>query len=81
MNPLPGLGVPDLKLRGDYLKASYVTVLGNGAFEMGSKDWKEAKLREMYGPNLGLSDNDKQAAVDEFFYQDLLDKVHEGMKL
>jgi hypothetical protein len=81
MNPLPGLGVPDLKLRGDYLNASYVNVLGNGAFEMGSNDWKEAKLRDMFGPNLGLSDKDKQDAVEEFFYEDLLDKVHEGMKL
>jgi len=55
MNPLPGFGIPDLKLTGAFYRATKV-VIGGDNITIDSDDEKSAELQEKYGKEIfGLS--------------------------
>lgn len=64
MNPLPGFGVPDLKVTGDFHRGLYAEIKGD-EIEYGSKDSKEGKLQGQYGSEIfGLSEDSKEQLVE-----------------
>ena len=56
LNPYPGLGVPDLKLTGAFLRNLKVVILTNRQYEIISTDAKYQDLLDKYGDTmLGLN--------------------------
>lgn len=66
MNPLPGFGVPDLKVTGAFYEGVYTDV-GGMKVEIDSVDSKADDLKARFGENIfGLSDNYKSEYIREF---------------
>lgn len=73
INPLPGFGIPDLELSGQFYSGFYATVKGT-KIEFGSTDSKTGKLTKQYGKNIfGLTTDN----VDEYATETLRPKVVE----
>jgi hypothetical protein len=59
LNPLPGLGVPDLFKTGAYYKSMFLEVTQD-TLEVKSNDEKDARLTSLYGDQIkGLTDESK----------------------
>lgn len=66
MNPLPGFGVPDLKVTGAFYEGVY-TEVGGMKVKTDSVDSKADDLKARFGENIfGLSDNYKSEYIREF---------------
>jgi hypothetical protein len=74
MNPLPGLGNPDLKLNGDLYAAIYVTVQ-NGVLTVGSKDQKAQMLEASYKNIFGLNPQE----MEDFLYGKVRPIYHQNI--
>ena len=84
MNPQVGLGNPDLFLTGAFMNSRFIRKTGEDVFEFGATDEKTEMLEVKYGLGstvLGLSDESKQKACDDFYRDAVLEKVHERTKL
>jgi hypothetical protein len=65
MNPLPGFGVPDLRLTGAFYRATSVTVSGQSVIT-NSSDSKSAELQAKYGKEIfGLNGVYKREYLNE----------------
>lgn len=65
MNPLPGLGVPDLRLTGQFYKGIYTEIRGDKIIT-DSTDEKTQDLADKYGENIfGLNKDKKAEAVEK----------------
>lgn len=75
MNPLAGLGRPDLSLTGDFYKAFYVKVTKT-TFEVDSRDKKAGHLKEKYGDEIfGLSDDSLAELTKDYIEVALLTRI------
>jgi hypothetical protein len=63
-NPLPGLGVPDLKLTGAFHRGIYADVQGD-RIVWGSRDEKSERLQKKYDAIFGLNRDSKSAFIRE----------------
>lgn len=59
-NPLPGFGVPDLILSGDYTDNFEAKIVNNAILRIESKDFKEAFLPGRYPKGQGLTPENKE---------------------
>lgn len=65
MNPLPGLGIPDLKVTGSFHTKISTTVTPD-TFKSDSSDSKAPNLKEKYGNDIfGLTDESKSEYIQE----------------
>ena len=65
MNPLPGFGVPDLKLTGAFYRATSVSV-GSQTLKIDSSDSKSTELQAKYGKEIfGLNGVYKREYLNE----------------
>lgn len=71
MNPLPGLGTPDLKVTGRFYAEFYLTA-NNGKFEIFSSDEKAKVLKAKYGDIFGLTVEDERIVNFDEIYPRLL---------
>lgn len=83
MNPKPGIGIPDLKLTGDFQGGFYLDInsLDRGYFEIDSIDDKTENLLEKYPDEIfGLTDENEQEFflknVMDYFAQEVLNKLN-----
>lgn len=67
VNPLPGLGTPDLKLTGGFYKDFYLIARDDGTFTTFSSNEKADKLKSKYGDSIfGLTkENEEKINLDE----------------
>jgi hypothetical protein len=81
INPLPGLGNPDLHLFGRFQDNIYVKIQ-NGTLFLSSTDSKTAKLGQQYGLDIifGLAKQRKAKVVQEdlrpVFFRNIRNEVH-----
>jgi hypothetical protein len=81
MNPVPGLGVPDLKLTGDFWKGIYVDIRGDRVI-IDSVDEKTQDLVDKYSEAIfGLNKNTKAEFVREDLRPVFIKTVREKLKL
>lgn len=80
LNPGPGYGNPDLKLKGNFQRKFFLSVnRGRMEFEIDSKDIKSGKLKEKYGDNIfGLSTPSKEIYTRDYFIKRLIQRINEG---
>lgn len=64
INPLPGLGVPDLKLKGGFFSGMQTNVTLE-TFTTDSVDEKSPQLKAKYGDIFGLTDNSKTEYIQQ----------------
>lgn len=64
-NPLPGFGVPDLILRGDYTKGFEGKVINDEVLRIESTDFKEGFLPKRYPKGQGLTKENKAKFEEE----------------
>lgn len=75
MNPLPGLGVPDLKLTGSFYNEMFVDVRSS-SFVLDSADQKSGNLQVKYGTNIfGLGPNAKKEYIKESLRPEFRKKI------
>lgn len=76
LNPLPGIGTPDLKLTGDFHKSFYV-VAKNEQFSLEASDDKTGLLSKKYGEKniFGLTVEDNEIVNYELILPKLLEWV------
>ena len=74
-------GVMDFFINGKYHSSLGINISGNSFTLLSNSQINSSVYQKTGGKHLGLNDVTKQIAVDEFFYDELLSKVHEGMKL
>lgn len=81
MNPLPGMGTPDLKVTGKFYSGFYLTAK-NGKFDFFSSDEKAEKLEAKYGEDIfGLTKpNEDKVNFDEI-YPKLLEWILNRVKI
>lgn len=66
MNSLPGYGIPDLKLTGDYYQGIGVAIKSEDEYDIESDVDYAGKLNEQYGDEtLALSEESKQVYCDD----------------
>lgn len=59
LNPLPGFGIPDLKLSGDFYKG-FVVEVNEEIYNITSRDPKTGRLYSLFGPDIfGLTEENK----------------------
>lgn len=76
MNPMPGLGNPDLKLTGAFLKALKLEIVNNKEYDIISTDSKYQDLRNKYGRSmLGLNKASIKRYKEKAFQKQLVDNV------
>ena len=84
MNPIPGLGNPDLRNTRAFYKGLYAAVQGED-IEFGSKDAKADALQEKYstsqGSIFGLTDDSKDDLISGFLQPDWQEKITEATGL
>ena len=73
VNPLPGIGTPDLKLTGKFYSDFFLTAK-NGVIDIFSSDEKADKLEAKYGDIFGLT-TDNEGKMNEQILERLLDWV------
>jgi hypothetical protein len=77
LNPLPGLGNPDLHLTGDWQDEMSIEVSGESIIQNSAND-KDAELIEKYGPEIyGLGGQFKEDYLEE----DLRPAFNKGIEL
>lgn len=76
LNPLPGLGVPDLKLTGAFYGGFNVTAGYTGIFTFDSSDSKTPQLEAKYGKYIfGLTNENKKIYATTVFVGKLQDYI------
>lgn len=81
VNPLPGLGTPDLKLTGSFYSNFYLTAK-NKEFELFSSDDKADKLQAKYGKDIfGLTVENNKIVNYEILLPRLLEWVLNQIKI
>lgn len=81
MNPLPGFGVPDLKVTGAFYEGIYTGVEGL-KIETDSVDSKTDRLKELFGEEIfGLSDNYKSEYIREFLRPEFVGAIKKELQL
>lgn len=61
----------DLKLTGDFYD-SFLTKINENYLELDAKDYKTKHLKQKYGEILGLSPDNLEVYVKEYFYPELM---------
>lgn len=81
MNPLPGFGVPDLKVTGAFYEGIFTGVEGLKV-ETDSVDSKTERLKELFGEVIfGLSDNYKSEYIREFLRPEFVGAIKKELQL
>lgn len=82
LNPLPGYGTPDLKLKGDFHSEFYLTAK-NQEFELHSSDFKTPFLEKKYGKDniFGLTVQNNKIVNYEILLPRLLEWVLSKIKI
>jgi len=81
MNPLPGFGVPDLRLTGEFYKQVYVDVRDNTVI-IDSTDEKTQSLVNKYGEEIfGLNENTKAEFIRKDLRPVFMQKISEATGL
>lgn len=82
LNPLPGLGTPDLKLKGDFYSEFYLTAK-NKEFTLHSSDFKTEFLIPKYGQEniFGLTVENNKIVNYEILLPRLLEWVLKQLKI
>ena len=81
MNPLPGFGVPDLRLTGEFFKQIYVDIRDNTVI-VDSTDEKTQSLVNKYGEEIfGLSKNTKSEFIKKDLRPVFMKKISEATGL
>lgn len=76
MNPLPGLGNPDLFVTGDFHRSIFTDVRGPRII-FDAKDWKVEKLAGQYGESIfGLHDDSRRRVWVEVLRPPLLPRIN-----
>ena len=82
MNPIPGLGNPDLYLTGRFQEAMNVKLNSKTSFEIYSTDSKAPKLTKQYGKEIfGLTEQSKDTAAHEIVNPGLIQYIKDVTKL
>jgi hypothetical protein len=85
MNSLPGLGIPDLALTGDFLNAMVFEQVGIDEWKDESTDWKNDMLKTKYSGSsdiFGLSSKSREQLIGEYgFGDDLINNVRKVVRL
>lgn len=81
LNPLPGFGVMDWKLKGDLYSALFVDVREDGSYIVDSADPKAGPLEERLGDPMGLQPKNQQQYIDEQLEPFFLERIHEATGL
>jgi hypothetical protein len=77
INPLPGLGTPDLKLTGSFYKGMFASVDGDNINEF-STDEKAEALQNKYGPGIfGLQDPNQEIFNETIILPDYLGVIEQ----
>lgn len=82
LNPLPGYGIADFKLTGDFQNAMYLKVTGQD-FEFDSSDPKADRLKGLAkgAPFLKLSEENKKLAWVEIIRNPFVNKLAETLQV
>jgi hypothetical protein len=82
MNPLPGIGNPDLRLTGDFYRGFYLEVQGD-KIEIDSRDEKSSMLKKKYGEEVifGLSEKWRNEYIKESLNKEFMNQMHKATGL
>lgn len=79
MNPVPGFGVPDLFLEGDFQEGFFVEDV-EGGWEIDSKDSKRDKLAAKYGEEIfGNTEAEEEEFNKEYILPELAEWIMEKL--
>jgi len=77
MNPLPGLGVPDLLYTGTWAAANKLSA-SNGIIQYTNTDEKDQKLQKKYGADIhGLTEESKAEVYNTIIHNPLVETICE----